>query len=117
MKIILLVLFPILCYPQQDSITISVNKLIEIAKEKNELLKKDSINTAVINLQDKQISSYVNLVKQDSVENSLLKLQNKGQANIIDILSENRKTKWYQTKWFYYVLGSASMYFSSRMFK
>lgn len=117
MKILLLVLFPILCYSQQDSITISTSKLIGIAKEKAELIRKDSINTAVIDLQDKQISSYVNLVKQDSIENSLLKLQNRSQSNIIDMLNQNRKTKWYQTKWFYYVLGSASMYFSSKMFK
>lgn len=117
MKILLLVLLPILCYSQQDSITISVNKLIEIAKEKTELTRKDSINTSLIHFQENQISTYVNLVEQDSVQISLLKLQNKSQANIIDILNQNKKVKWYQSNWFWYIMGSATMYFSSRMTK
>lgn len=99
----------------QDEIIISPEKLIEMAKEKQELLKKDSINSLIILEQSKQIYSYSTLIRQDSVEINLLNIQLGAQTKIINMLDPRRKTKWYESNWFYYLLGSTTMYLSAHI--
>ena len=115
MKILIFILLPLLGLAQVDDVVISPEKLISLAKEKQEIIKKDSINSLIILEQAKQIYSYTTLIKQDSVEINLLNVQLGAQTKIINMLDPRRKTKWYESNWFYYLLGSTTMYLSAHI--
>lgn len=116
MKILILVFFFISFeLYSQDSTLVSNIKLIEMAEQKRNLERRDSLHTALIGEQDLKIQNLAQLVRRDSIENSLLNLQIASQQKIITVLQPNYKSKWYESKWFYYALGTLTMYMASEL--
>ena len=99
---------------QSDSTNVSNEKLIELSEKQKQSARRDSLQTALINEQSLKINNLITLTERDSIEISLLNLQINSQQKIITILQPTTK-KWYESKWFYYALGSLTMYLSAEL--
>lgn len=113
--IILLILSGIICSAQdeQDSIKVPTTKIIQFAQEKLFFERRDSLNTAIIKQQTIQIENYKMQTSMDSVHIYFLQEENKSLTKVIGITT--KKPKWYESNWFYYLLGSGTIYISAKI--
>lgn len=112
--LVILILSPVLSFGQsEDSILISKAKLIELAQEKEEYNRREKLYQEIILKYEEQTSAFDAYKKQDSIQDGLYNMQLKSMKSLIDYAAPYKKQKWYESNWFYYVLGSATMYLSA----
>lgn len=107
--LIVLFLFATSINAQSDSTMVENSKLIEFAKTAEKAIIQDSIIAA----QNAQIELQRSIILQDSLLLNFKDLNIQGLEEVLESTNLYNKKKWYETTWFYYTLGSATMFVSS----
>ena len=105
-KLLVILLFPYICFTQTIPDTCFTEKqIIEISKTLDSLWEADSINSVLIEQQSTVIKSYKTLIALDSIQIAYQKQQIELLNNNIDLYIKRQKQlqpKWYDSKglWF-----------------